>query len=194
MTLLGILMVQLGFAQEKTITGTVTDETGLPLPGATVVVENNTRGVSTDFDGNFSITASVNEVLIVSYIGYADQRITINENDVYNIGMLTDNELEEVVITGVAGKTDTRKVSFAVGKVNEGLIQQTPGVNPANALRSKVSGVTVVQGSGLPGQASAIRIRGATALVGSQSPLIIVDGVVLEGTLRNFFKISFFRF
>ena len=185
LSLLGILAVQLGFAQQKTIKGTITDDTGLPLPGATVLIENTTRGVSTDFDGNFSITASVNEVLIVSNIGYADQRVPINENDVYNITMFVDNELEEVVITGVAGKTDTKKVSFAVGKVNEDLIQQTPGVNPANALRSKVSGVTVVQGSGLPGQASAIRIRGATAIVGSQSRLIIVDGVILEGTLAD---------
>ena len=95
------------------------------------------------------------------------------------------NELEEVVLTGVAGRTDTKKVSFAVGKVGEDVIQQTPGVNPANALRSKVAGVTVVQGSGLPGTGSAIRIRGATALVGSQSPLIIVDGVILEGTLAD---------
>ena len=94
LSLLGILAVQLGFAQQKTIKETITDDTGLPLPGATVLIENPTRGVSTDFDGNFSITASVNEILIVSNIGYADQRVPINENDVYNITMFVDNELE----------------------------------------------------------------------------------------------------
>jgi len=77
LTLLGILIVQLSFAQEKTITGIVTDESGLPLPGATIVVENTTRGVSTDFDGNYAIDAAENEVLIISYVGYTDQKITV---------------------------------------------------------------------------------------------------------------------
>ena len=183
-TLLGLLFAPFAWAQNN-VTGTVNDETGTPLPGATVIVDGTSRGVATDFDGNFTIDAEQGEVLVITYVGYADQRLTIGSQDNYTINMVVDNSLEEVVITGVAGRTDTRKVSFAVGKVSEDVIQQTPGVNPANALRSKVPGVTVVQGSGLPGQASAIRIRGATALIGSQSPLIIVDGVILEGTLAD---------
>jgi len=71
-SLLGLLTLQLGWAQQKTITGTVNDETGLPLPGATVVVDGTTRGVATDFDGNFSIEASTDEILLITYIGYAD--------------------------------------------------------------------------------------------------------------------------
>ena len=183
-TLLGLLIAPFTWAQNN-VTGTVNDETGTPLPGATVIVDGTSRGVATDFDGNFSIDAEQGEVLVITYVGYADQRLTVGSQDNYTINMVVDISLEEVVITGVAGRTDTRKVSFAVGKVSEDVIQQTPGVNPANALRSKVPGVTVVQGSGLPGQASAIRIRGATALIGSQSPLIIVDGVILEGTLAD---------
>ena len=138
LSLLGILVMQIGFAQQKTITGTITDETGVPLPGATVIIENTTQGVSADFDGNFSIQASEGDVLLITYIGYSDYRVTVGNQDNLTISLSPDNELEEVVLTGVAGKTDTRKVSFAVGKVNEELIQQTPGVNPANALRSKV--------------------------------------------------------
>ncbi|MDA0794820.1 MAG: carboxypeptidase-like regulatory domain-containing protein [Bacteroidetes bacterium] len=80
LSLLGILMVQFGFAQEKIISGTVVDDSGLPLPGATIVVENTTRGVSTDFDGNYSISAAVNEVLIFSFVGYTDQRITVGSS------------------------------------------------------------------------------------------------------------------
>ena len=178
-------MLTTAWAQQKTIRGTVLDETDTPLPGATVIIDGTAEGVSTDFDGNFSINATIGDVLVVSYVGYADQRITVGDQDNLTINLALDNELEEVVLTGVAGRTDTKKVSFAVGKVGEDVIQQTPGVNPANALRSKVAGVTVVQGSGLPGTGSAIRIRGATALVGSQSPLIIVDGVILEGTLAD---------
>jgi len=92
--LLGILSVQLGFAQQKTITGTVTDENGVPLPGATALIENTSRGVTTDFDGNFAIEVEVNEVLIVSYFGYADQKITIGPADTYAISLQPGNQLE----------------------------------------------------------------------------------------------------
>ena len=72
-SLLGVLMVQFGFAQQKTITGNITDETGNALPGATILIENTQRGVTSDFDGNYSVEASENEVLIFSYVGYTDK-------------------------------------------------------------------------------------------------------------------------
>ena len=185
LSLIGMFTFSVGLAQQKSVSGMILDETGGPLPGATVLVDGTNRGVTTDFDGNFSIQASEGETLIVSYVSYADQSIPVGSQDSYSATLSPDNELEEAVLTGVAGKTDLKKVSFAVGKVGEDAIQQAPSVNPANALRSKVPGVIVVQRSGLPGQSSSIRIRGATALVGSQSPLIIVDGVILEGTLAD---------
>ena len=104
LSLLGILAVQLGFAQQKTITGTITDETGLPLPGAKVIIENTTRGVSTDFDGNFSIDVALNEILIISYVGYGDQRITIGAADNYSVALAPSNELEEVIVTSLGIK------------------------------------------------------------------------------------------
>ena len=91
LSLLGILLAQFTFAQQKTITGTIVDETGIPLPGATVVVENTTRGASTDFDGNFSIQASEGEILIVSYVGYANQRITVGATDTYALTLVPSN-------------------------------------------------------------------------------------------------------
>jgi hypothetical protein len=75
-SLLGLLTLQLGWAQQKTITGTVNDETGVPLPGATIIIDGTSRGVASDFDGNFSIQASEGETLVITYIGYADQRLT----------------------------------------------------------------------------------------------------------------------
>ena len=114
LTLLGILTVQLGFAQEKTITENVTDETGLPLPGATVVVENTTRGVSTDFDGNYTIEAAENEVLIISYVGYTDQKITVGAADAYNISLQPGNQLEEVVVTSLGIKREKQALGYAV--------------------------------------------------------------------------------
>ena len=136
MSLLGILMVQVGFAQQKTITGIITDETGLPLPGATVVIENTTRGVSTDFDGNFSIEAAAGEVLVASFVGYTDQRITIGAEDAYNLSLQPGNELEEVIITalGIERKKDndissaTMVKSEAIVRSGEsGLLQASVG-------------------------------------------------------------------
>ena len=86
-SLLGLLTLQLGWAQQKTITGTVNDETGLPLPGATVVIDGTTRGVAADFDGNFSIQASEGETLVITYIGYADQRLSVGSQDSYTINL-----------------------------------------------------------------------------------------------------------
>ena len=178
-------LISVASAQTRTIMGNVTDDQGVPLPGATILEQGTANGVTTDFDGNFSMEVADGATLEVSFVGYESQTQSVGTDSTYSFQMTGNNQLEEVVLTGVAGKTDTRKVSFAVGKIGEDVIQQTPGVNPANALRSKVAGVTVVQGSGLPGTASAIRIRGATALIGSQNPLIIVDGVILEGTLAD---------
>jgi len=118
LTLLGILMVHVGVSQQKTITGIVTDENGLPLPGATVIVENTTRGVSTDFDGNYSIEASENEVLIISFVGYTDQKITIGAADSYDIGLQPGNQLEEVVVTSLGIKREKQALGYAVSEVN----------------------------------------------------------------------------
>lgn len=106
-SLLGLLTLQLGWAQNN-VNGTVNDETGAPLPGATVIVEGTTRGVATDFDGNFSIQASQGEVLVITYVGYTYQRITINNQDNYTINLSPDNELEEVVVTALGIERESK--------------------------------------------------------------------------------------
>ena len=105
-SLLGLLSLQIGLAQQKTITGNVTDETGLPITGATIVVENTNRGVSTDFDGNFTIEASADEVLIFSYVGYTDQKVTTGAADNFAVILSTGNELEEIVVTSLGIKRE----------------------------------------------------------------------------------------
>ena len=86
-------------AQQKSVSGTVLNETVGPLPGAKVIVEGSNRGVTSDFDGNFSIQASEGEVLVVSYVGYADEQVAVGNQDSYSISLTADNKLEEVVIT-----------------------------------------------------------------------------------------------
>jgi TonB-dependent SusC/RagA subfamily outer membrane receptor len=177
LTLLGILMVQLGFAQEKTITGTVTDETGLPLPGATVVVENTTRGVSTDFDGNYSINATENEVLIFSFVGYTDQKITIGTADNYNISLQPGNQLEEVVVTSLGIKREKQALGYAVSEVASDALEQRAEGDVGRVLAGKASGVQITNQSGISGSGTSIVIRGFNTFSQGNQPLFIVDGI-----------------
>ena len=118
--LLGLLIAPFTWAQNN-VTGTVNDETGAPLPGATVIVEGTSRGVATDFDGNFSINAEEGEVLIVTYVGYSDYRLTVDSQDNYVIDLSTDNALDEVILTalGLEKKKDDDLSSTSVVQVDQ---------------------------------------------------------------------------
>ena len=99
LSLMGIFKLSVRMAQQKSVSGMVLDETGGPLPGATIIVEGSNPGVTSDFDGNFSIQAAEGEVLLVSYVGYADEQLAVGNQDSYSISLTADNKLEEVVIT-----------------------------------------------------------------------------------------------
>ena len=140
-SLMGLLMLQVGWAQQ-TITGTVNDENGLPLPGATIVIEGTTQGVATDFDGNFSIEATTGNTLLISYIGYADQRQTVGSQDNYTINMTLDNELEEVVLTalGLEKKKDDDLSSTSIVQVDQ--LQKSGESGVLQGLSGKTSGAS----------------------------------------------------
>ena len=177
LTLLGILMVQLGFAQQKTITGNITDESGLPLPGATVVIENTTRGVSTDFDGNFSIEAAPNEVLVISYVGYTDQKIPIGTSDTFNVSLKPGNQLEEVIVTSLGIKREKQALGYAVSEVDSGALEQRAEGDIGRILSGKASGVQITNQSGISGSGTSIVIRGFNSFSQGNQPLFIVDGI-----------------
>ncbi|WP_318343014.1 SusC/RagA family TonB-linked outer membrane protein [Flagellimonas baculiformis] len=185
LTLLLAFVVHISFAQDKTITGTVTDANGLPLPGVNIVVEGTTSGTQTDFDGNYAITARQGQTLLFTYLGLKATSRTVGSSDVINVQMEEDAQaLDEVVVTGVAGATSVKKLSVTVAKVSADELQNVPAASAANALQGKVSGVTVTN-LGRPGQGANIILRGAKNLFGSQSPLVIVDGVFVEGGLAD---------
>ena len=112
------LGVQLLDAQQKTISGTVSDENGLPLPGATVLISGTSTGTSTDFDGKYQLTANVGDVLEISYVGYATQSVTVGASSTYDVQMQTDNTLDEVVVTGYTSqkKSDVTGSIVSVGE------------------------------------------------------------------------------
>ncbi|MDC0928855.1 SusC/RagA family TonB-linked outer membrane protein, partial [Flavobacteriaceae bacterium] len=171
----------LSFSQSP-VNGVVTDENGVPLPGANVIIENSNTGVSTDFDGNFEITANQGQVLAFSYIGYTTQYVTVASQTGINISLQLDNELEEVVVTalGFAAVRDQQGSTSSVINSDDVIRSAEPTV--VNALSGKASGVRITRSNGDPGAGSTIRIRGANTIDGSIQPLIIVDGVPMDNS------------
>jgi len=182
LTLILALVVQISFAQTKTITGVVTDDTGLPLPGATVLIEGTTTGTQTGFDGDYSISAAEGQTLTFSYVGFETQKVLVSSGvSTYNIQMAAGATLETVVITGYGNsKQDvlTSAVSLVTAEELEQLVSTT---SVDNLLQGKASGVQVTAANGKPGATAFVRIRGTSSLVaGASSPLYIVDGAPLD--------------
>ena len=172
--------VDLGTLLQSTVSGTVTDETGAPLPGANVIVKGTTNGTQTDFDGNYTLNVDGDAVLIFSYLGYQTQEIAVNGNSTINASMLEDAAaLEEVVVTGYSTETK-RETTAAVSIVKAEDLAAIPSGNVEQQLQGRVAGVTVLS-NGQPGTTSQIRVRGFGAF-GGNSPLYIVDGVPVNNT------------
>ena len=185
LTLLLAFVVQLSFAQGKTISGTVSDQSGMPLPGVNIIVKGTTNGTQTDFDGNYSITANEGNVLTFTYVGLKTVEQTVGAANTINVTMEEDAALlDEVVVTGVAGATSRKKLSVTVAKVSTEDIEKVPAGSAASALQGKVAGVSVTN-LGRPGQGATILLRGAANFYGSQAPLVLLDGVFVEGGLGD---------
>jgi TonB-dependent SusC/RagA subfamily outer membrane receptor len=176
-------------AQTRVITGTITSavEGEGAIPGVTVTVKGTTIGQLTDVNGKYSITVPTSATtLVFSYIGMKSIEVEIAGRSVID-GVLQSDlvGLSEVVVTGVASATSRKTLSITVNKVSEESLREVPATSAAGALQGKIAGATIVQASGRPGEAASIRLRGSTALRGSSSPLIIIDGVMVEGTLSD---------
>lgn len=175
LTLLLALVVQISFAQEKTISGTVSDETG-PLPGVNVIVKGTSNGTQTDFDGNYTIKANTGDVLVFSFVGMTTVEKTIGGESVINISMTGTNLLEEVVIMGY-GQAKKAEMTGSTVQVDSEEISQMPVATIDQVLQGKVAGLTISGTSGTPGSVSDIRIRGISSITAGNEPLYVIDGV-----------------
>ncbi|WP_432673007.1 SusC/RagA family TonB-linked outer membrane protein [Flavobacterium sp. SM2513] len=175
-TLLLAFSMQFSFAQEKTVTGVVT-ENGMPIPGVTVAIKGTTVGTQTDFDGKYSIKAKSGQVLEFSYIGLKTQSVTVGSSNAVSVKMSTDDavNLGEVVVVGY-GKTTKEAFTGTAAKIDVENIQAKAVSNVSQALKGEVAGVSVISTSGAPGMDASIRIRGIGSVNGNQSPLYVVDG------------------
>ena len=174
-TLLVAFTMQFSFAQEKTVTGLVSDELG-PIAGANVVVEGTTRGTTTDFDGKYTIKAKQGEVLVISYTGKKVAKISVTAASTYNVSLKDDVvEGKDVVIQGY--KTVTKKSSvIASAVVDTKTIENRPNANVMNTLQGQLSGVNITASSGQPGAKSEVIIRGYGTINGNTDPLYVIDG------------------
>ena len=169
--------------QQKTITGTVTDEKGLPLPGVNIVVVGTSppRGTATDFDGKYALAVSPGEKLRFTYIGYEDFVLTMGGKRVLNISMVpAKNQLNELVVTAFGIKREQKSLGYGVSKVSADDIERSGEQNVVEALAAKASGVQVIGSGGTPGASSKIIIRGKKSITLGSDPLIIVDGVRVD--------------
>ncbi|MFC4095008.1 SusC/RagA family TonB-linked outer membrane protein [Euzebyella saccharophila] len=181
LTLFLALFVQITFAQDKTITGTVADADGLPLPGVNIVVQGTTVGTQTDFDGNYAINASQGQTLSFSYLGYKTETRAVGASNTINLQMTEDAEsLEEVVVTAMGITKAEKAIGYAVQEVSGESIEETKEVNIVNSLQGKVSGVQIQGSSSALGGSSRITIRGSNSFLGNNQPLFVVDGVPIS--------------
>ena len=178
LTLLLALVVHISFAQQKTVSGTVTDQGGLPLPGVNIVVEGTTTGTQTDFDGNYSIMASQGETLLFTYIGQKAVRKSVGAGSTVNVQMEEDAQaLEEVVVTAQGIKREKKALGFAVSSVDEEDLESRAEGDVARVLSGKASGVQITSAGGMSGSATNVVVRGLSSFSGSNQALFIVDGV-----------------
>jgi len=167
-------------AQTYEINGTVTDISGAPLPGVTILVKGTAKGASTDFDGNFTINnVEQGEILVFSYIGFTTKEITVNNADNLSVVLTEDTQsLDEVVVIGYGTQTK-KEITGAVTVVGSETIEKLKPTQVEQALQGQVAGVNVTTNSGSPGGSSTISIRGVSTN-GDSRPLILVDGNVVE--------------
>jgi len=174
--LLGIVV----YAQQN-VNGTVTDESGAPIPGVTIFNSNNST--TSDFDGNFEINSFIDDVITVSYVGYNQQQVTVTSLNI-NVILESSTALDEVVVVGYGSSTKESLV-HSVASIDGETIENTQATSITQALQGTVSGVTVLTSGGVPGSGQTIRIRGVGSINASAAPLIVVDGVIFNGSINS---------
>jgi TonB-dependent SusC/RagA subfamily outer membrane receptor len=177
LVLLLVLMAQLTFAQERAVSGIVSDNAGMPLPGVSVLVKGTKSGTQTDFDGKFTIKASPSQILVFSYIGMKTQEVSATSST-FNVKLSADsNELEAVVVTTALGiKREKKSLGYSAQSVSAEQVSTVPTGNFMNNLSGKVAGLSVTQGTNFGGSTNVV-LRGFKSLLGDNQALFVVDGV-----------------
>lgn len=184
LTLLLVLIVQLAFAQEKTISGTVADDTGLPLPGVNIIIKGTSTGTQSDFDGNYTIGAAVGQTLVYSYVGFDTQEIAVGASNKINITMQAGSVLDEVVVTALGISREKQSLGYSTQQVAGEDLATVKTNNFTNGLSGKVAGLQIRRNNNFGGSTNVV-IRGITSLTGDNQALFVVDGVPISNRNTN---------
>ncbi|KAA6345902.1 TonB-dependent receptor SusC [termite gut metagenome] len=180
LSLLFLAFCQKASAQNIGVSGVVSDESGYPIIGASVLVKGTSTGTITDLNGLYSIDAPANGTLRFSYIGYADQEHPVNSRTIINVTLKESNVgLDEVVVVGY-GTVKKRDLTGAVASVSSEQLKGRSYSNAMQSLAGQMSGVQVLQVSGAPGFAPSIKVRGSSSINSGTNPLYVIDGVPLD--------------
>ncbi len=183
LVLMACLFVVTGLMAQRTVSGKVTDDDGEGIPGATVQIKGTTTGVVTDVDGNYSISVSNDDVLLISFIGFVTQEIPVGNRTTIDVSMAADfTELQEVVVTAIGLTAQKRDLGYSVQEVNSEEVDRANEVNLVAGLAGKAAGVQVTSSGGTAGAGAQIRIRGNSTIQGSNSPLFVVDGIPIDNS------------
>lgn len=167
-------------AQQRTISGTVTDDSGITLPGVNILIKGTIRGTQTDFEGNYLIQAGTGETLVFSYTGQQTEERLIGTSDIIDVQMVENTEVLSEVVVIAYGQQSRKKLVQSVSTIDNANIRDIPAVSPQELLQGQASGVQVVNSSGILGAAPVIKIRGVASITSGGRPLIVVDGVPLN--------------
>ncbi|RBW61374.1 TonB-dependent receptor [Tenacibaculum sp. E3R01] len=183
LTLLLAFLVHVTYAQDKVISGTVSDESG-PLPGVTILKKGTTNGTETDFDGNYSLKVKTGDILVFSFVGMKTAQKVVGSSNRIDITLQNDNLLDEVVV--VAYGTQSKKaIVGSVSILNNEIIEKQQVVSVTNALQGSVPGVNIISAGGQPGDNPTIRVRGVASINADASPLIVLDGTPYNGNINS---------
>ena len=183
LALLLVLITQITFAQDIAVTGVVQDQTGMPVPGANVLVKGTSNGVQTDFDGKFKISAAKGQVLVFSFLGMKTQELPASAN--MTVKLADDSvQLEGVVVTASGITRDKKSLGYAAQKLDGDVVNSTPTNNFINNLSGKVAGLEIRK-NGNFGGSSNIVLRGTKSITGNNQALMVVDGVPVNNANLN---------
>jgi len=166
------------------VTGRVTDRNGDPLPGVSIILDGTSIGTVTDIDGNYSMDAPADGVLVFSYIGYSQKRVRINNQS--NVAVILEESninLSEVVVTAFGMERSEKSLSYSIQQIDGDRLVQAKNPNFGAGLQGKIAGLSVIQRSGAPGESPSINIRGSRSITGNNEPLYVVDGFPISGRI-----------
>ncbi len=180
-----VLWASSAYAQTLNVSGVVSDETGEPMPGVSILVKGTSNGVATNIDGAFSITVNKGATLVFSSIGYLTKSISVGDRKIINVTMQQDNAMLDEVVVVAYGTQKRSSITGAISQVNAKDIENRPVSSVTSALEGASSGISVTGAVGQPGTDATISIRGIGTVNGSNSPLIVLDGVPYDGNISD---------